>query len=113
MMGALPKGTDLLKSPQYFRAIYQISGIWETAGYGSIVYFAAILAISPTSYEAAKMDGASKWAQIKNVTLPGMASTITIMLILDIGKLFTIGYEKVYLLYQQEQGNIDKIIVFI
>ncbi|MCQ2792121.1 MAG: ABC transporter permease subunit [Bacilli bacterium] len=106
----IPEGTDLLKSPQYFRAIYQISGIWEGAGYGSIVYFAAVLAISPTSYEAAKMDGASKWAQIINVTLPGMASTITIMLILDIGKLFTIGYEKVYLLYQQETWETADIV---
>ena len=56
------------------------------------------------------MDGASKWAQIKNVTLPGMAPTITIMLILDIGKLFTIGYEKVYLLYQQETWETADIV---
>ena len=110
LIKAIPNNTDLLKSPQYFRAIYQVSGIWEGAGYGSIVYFAAVLAISPTSYEAAKMDGASKWAQIKNVTLPGMASTITIMLILDIGKLFTIGYEKVYLLYQQETWETADIV---
>lgn len=109
-MKAIPEGTDLLKSPQYFRAIYQISGIWEGAGYGSIVYFAAVLAISPTSYEAAKMDGASKWAQIRHVTLPGMASTITIMLILNIGNLFTIGYEKVYLLYQQETWETADIV---
>lgn len=110
MMHVIPEGTDLLKSPEYFRSIYIVSGIWETAGYSSIVYFAAVLAISPTSYEAAKMDGASKWAQIKNVTLPGMASTITIMLILDIGKLFTIGYEKVYLLYQQETWETADIV---
>jgi len=110
VMGAILKGTDLLKSPQYFRAIYQISGIWETAGYSSIVYFAAILAISPTSYEAAKMDGANKWSQIKNVTLPGMSSTLTIMLILDIGKLFTVGYEKVYLLYQRETWETADIV---
>ena len=88
--------------PQYFRAVYQITGIWEAAGYGSIVYFAAILAVSPTSYEAAKMDGANKWAQIKYVTFPGIASTLTIMLILEIGKLFTVGYEKVYLLYSRD-----------
>lgn len=109
-MNAIPHGTDLLKGPQYFRAIYQISGIWEAAGYGSIVYFASILAISPTSYEAARMDGASKWSQIKNVTLPGMASTITIMLILEVGKLFSIGYEKVYLLYQQETWETADIV---
>ena len=91
--------TGMLYIPQYFRAIYQVSGIWETAGYGSIVYFAAIIGISPTNYEAARIDGASKWAQIKYVVLPGILSTITIMLILRVGELLTIGYEKVLLLY--------------
>ena len=98
----IPEGAKLMGDPQYFRAVYQVTGIWEAAGYGSIVYFAAILAVSPTSYEAAKMDGANKWAQIKYVTFPGIASTLTIMLILEIGKLFTVGYEKVYLLYSKE-----------
>ena len=98
-VGLIPQGAKLLGDPQYFRAVYQVSGIWEAAGYGSIVYFAAILSISPTSYEAARMDGASKMSQIRYVTFPGIASTLTIMLILEIGKLFTVGYEKVYLLY--------------
>ena len=98
----IPEGARLMGDPEYFRAVYQITGIWEAAGYGSIVYFAAILAVSPTSYEAAKMDGANKWAQIKYVTFPGIASTLTIMLILEIGKLFTVGYEKVYLLYSRD-----------
>ncbi len=91
--------TGMLYLPQYFRAIYQVSGIWETAGYSSIVFFAAIIGISPTSYEAARIDGASKMAQIKYVVLPGILSTITIMLILRVGELLTIGYEKVLLLY--------------
>lgn len=102
VIGFIPEGAKLMGDPQYFRAVYQITGIWEAAGYGSIVYFAAILAVSPTSYEAAKMDGANKWAQIKYVTFPGIASTLTIMLILEIGKLFTVGYEKVYLLYSRD-----------
>lgn len=62
--------TTLLRQPKFFRPIYQVSGIWEGAGYGSIVYFAAIIAISPTSYEAARIDGASKLQQIRYVTLP-------------------------------------------
>ena len=56
----------LLNGPQYFRAIYQITGIWEGAGYDSIVYFAAIIAISPTSYEAAQIDGAGKMVSIES-----------------------------------------------
>ena len=89
----------LLNNPQFFRAIYQISGIWETAGYDSIVFFAAIIAISPTSYEAAQIDGAGKMAQMRYVVLPCMLSTIVIMLITRIGSLLNIGYEKVLLLY--------------
>ena len=89
----------LLNNPDYFRAIYQISGVWEGAGYDSIVYFAAIIAISPTSYEAAQIDGASKMAQMRYVVLPSILSTIVIMLITRIGSLLNIGYEKVLLLY--------------
>lgn len=89
----------LLNDPKYFRAIYQISGIWETAGYDSIVFFAAIIAVSPTSYEAAQIDGAGKMAQMKYVVLPSILSTIVIMLITRIGHLLAIGYEKVILLY--------------
>ncbi|MBQ8872729.1 MAG: sugar ABC transporter permease [Clostridia bacterium] len=90
--------SGLLNGPQYFRAIYQITGIWEGAGYDSIVYFAAIIAISPTSYEAAQIDGAGKMAQMRYVVLPCILSTVVIMLINRIGSLLSIGYEKVLLL---------------
>jgi len=89
----------LLNDPNFFRGIYQISGIWEGAGYDSIVFFAAIIAISPTSYEAAQIDGAGKMAQMRYVVLPSIISTIVIMLITRIGSLLNIGYEKVLLLY--------------
>ena len=113
-IGLIPQGAQLLGDPKYFRAVYQVSGIWEAAGYGSIVYFAAILSISPTSYEAARMDGASKMSQIKYVTFPGIASTLTIMLILEIGKLFTVGYEKVYLLYNNSiYETADIVATFV
>ena len=89
----------LLNNPAFFRPIYIISGIWEGAGYDSIVFFAAIIAISPTSYEAAQIDGANKMAQMRYVVLPSILSTIVIMLITRIGSLLNIGYEKVLLLY--------------
>ena len=95
-------GLGLLNNPDYFRAIYQISGIWETAGYDSIVFFAAIIAISPTSYEAAQIDGAGKMAQMRYVVLPSILSTVVIMLITRIGSLLNIGYEKVLLLYNDK-----------
>lgn len=90
--------TTILNQPKFFRPIYQISGIWEGSGYGSIVYFAAILAISPTSYEAARIDGASKLQQIRYVTFPGMAPTLTVMLIMRIGQILNVGYEKIILM---------------
>lgn len=89
----------LLNNPSFFRTIYQVSGIWETAGYDSIVFFAAIIAISPTSYEAAQIDGAGKMAQMRYVVLPCILSTVVIMLITKIGGLLQVGYEKVLLLY--------------
>ena len=89
----------LMNQPNLFRAIYQITGIWEGAGYDSIVFFAAIIAISPTSYEAAQIDGAGKMAQMKYVVLPSILSTVAIMLITRIGHLPSVGYEKVLLLY--------------
>ena len=93
----------VMQSAKFFRPIYQISNIWQDAGYGSIVYFAAIMAISPTNYEAAKIDGASKLQEIRYVTFPGMAPTLSIMLIMRIGQILNIGYEKVMLLYRPEQ----------
>lgn len=93
----------LLQVPNYFRAIYQISGIWEGAGYDSIVFFAAVIAVSPTSYEAAQIDGAGKMAQMKYVVLPSILSTVIIMLITRIGHLLSVGYEKVILL--RNTGN--------
>ena len=92
----------LLNDPGFFRPIYQISGIWETAGYDSIVFFAAIIAISPTSYEAAQIDGAGKMAQMRYVVLPSILSTVVIMLITRIGSLLNVGYEKVMLLYNPD-----------
>lgn len=109
-MGALEPGKGVLYVPKFFRPIYQISGIWEGAGYGSIVYFAAVMAISPTNYEAAKIDGANKMQQIKYVTLPGMAPTLTIMLILRIGDILNIGYEKVLLLYRTDTYETADVI---
>ncbi len=96
----------IIENPDYFRAIYQITGIWETAGYDSIVFFAAIIAISPTSYEAAQIDGANKWSQMRYVVLPSILSTIIIMLITRIGHMLSVGYEKIYLLTEQHKGAL-------
>ena len=88
----------LVFTTRYFRSIYQIVGIWEHGGYDSIVFFAAVIAVSPTSYEAAQIDGAGKLAQMRYVVIPSILSTVVIMLIMKVGTLLSVGYEKVYLL---------------
>ncbi|GAB1154436.1 sugar ABC transporter permease [Paenibacillus illinoisensis] len=88
-----------LVDPGWFRPIYVISEIWANAGYESIIYLAAIAGISPTLYEAAKVDGASRFHTIRHITLPGLFPTMLIMFILKTGSMIRVGYEKVLLLY--------------
>ncbi|MBD2868716.1 ABC transporter permease [Paenibacillus arenilitoris] len=88
-----------LIDPDWFRPIYVISEIWATAGYQAIIYLAAIAGINPSLYEAAKVDGASRFQMIKSITLPGLMPTLLVMFILNTGSMFRIGYEKVLLLY--------------
>ena len=91
----------LVYTTQYYRAIYIIADLWEHAGDDSIVFFAAVIAVSPTSYEAAQIDGAGKMQQMRYVVLPSILSTVVIMLIMKIGSLLSVGYEKIYLLLGQ------------
>lgn len=90
---------NLLTNPDLFRPIYISSDIWQGIGWGSIIYIAAISGINSELYEAAKIDGAGKFKQVLNVTIPGILPTIITMLILRIGTMMSIGYEKIILLY--------------
>lgn len=99
------KPVPFLYRAEYFRSIQVISGIWQTAGWNSIVYSAALTSIDPGLYEAAKIDGAGKWDEITKITLPSIFPTIVIMLILQIGSIMGSNFEKVYLM--QNNGNID------
>ncbi len=100
----------LVFSPVYFRAIYQVVGIWEHGGYDSIVFFAAVIAVSPTSYEAAQIDGAGKMAQMRYVVIPSILSTVVIMLIMKVGTLLSVGYEKVYLMKNDNNISAAEIV---
>lgn len=90
---------NLLGEAKYFWSIYIISGIWQGFGYGSIIYIAALSSIDQQLYEAAVMDGANRWKQTLHITLPGLAPTITILLIMRMGSLFAVGSDKILLLY--------------
>ncbi|TBL81974.1 ABC transporter permease [Paenibacillus thalictri] len=89
----------LLLEPEWFRTVYVTSGIWQHIGWGTIIYLAALTGIDPEQYEAARMDGAGRWKQMLNVTLPGIMPTIVILLILEMGRMMNVGFEKIILLY--------------
>ena len=100
----------LINSTKYYRAIYTATGLWEHAGYDSIVFFAAVIAVSPTSYEAAQIDGAGKMAQMRYVVIPSILSTVVIMLIMKIGSLLSVGYEKIYLLLDSGNYEVAQVV---
>ncbi len=105
MINELLLNLKLIKEPisyfmhtKYFWPIVAISNVWKETGWNAIIYLATITAIDPSLYEAAAMDGAGRWQKIKNITLPGIRSTIIILLIMNIGNVINAGFEVQYLL---------------
>jgi putative aldouronate transport system permease protein len=90
----------VLTKPAWFRPIFIGTGIWQEAGFQSIVYLAAIAGVSPTLYESAVVDGASRWQMMWRITVPSIMATIIIMLIIRIGNILEISFEMIILLYQ-------------
>lgn len=97
--------TNFLLDAKYFRTVYISSGIWQEIGWGSIIYLAAMTGIDPQLYEAATIDGAGRFRQVFSVTLPSILPTIVILLILRVGNVMNVGFEKVYLL--QNSANLE------
>lgn len=102
--------TTMLARPELFVPLYVLSGIWQEVGYDSIIYLAALTGIDSALYEAARIDGANKWQQTLNVTLPGMLPTIMTMLIMRMGNMMNIGYEKIMLLYNSQIYSTSDVI---
>jgi len=100
----------LLQQPGLYRPIYITSDIWQGIGWGTIIYLSALSAIDPQLYEAAMIDGAGKVRQLFNVTLPSITPTIIILLILRVGHLLSVGYEKTLLLYNPATYETADII---
>ena len=89
-----------LTKPEWFRPIFVGTGIWQEAGFGSIVFLAAIAGVNPSLYESAVVDGANRWQMIWKITLPSILPTIIIMLIIRIGNIMEVSFELIILLYQ-------------
>lgn len=100
---------NFLLSDEWFRPMYILQVIWREAGWGTIVYLAAIAAIDPGLYEASRIDGANRFRQIWHITLPSIRSVIVILLILKIGDVLELGFEHVYLLLNSMNRNVAEI----
>ena len=93
------ESVNFMSLPQWFRPIYVISGSWQSFGFNSIIFVAAIMGISPDLYEAMRVDGANKRQVIWHLVLPSIKPTIILLLIMTLGSMMSVGFEKVYLLY--------------
>jgi len=98
------KAIDFMSEASAFRSIYIISGIWQSAGYGTILYIATLAGVDPSLYEAAEIDGASIWQKIRYIDLPSLVPTAMMVFILDCGKMLSSDTNKA--LVMQTPGNI-------
>ena len=101
---------DLFLQPNAFRPLYVISGIWSGAGWGAIIYMGSINGIDPTLYEAAALDGAGRLSRIRHITLPGIKPVVITLLILNIGKMMSLGSGKVLLMYNSAVYDTADVI---
>jgi len=104
------ESVNFVGSSEFFRPSYIASGIWQNAGYSSILYIAALAGVDVSLYEAAAIDGATRFKRVIHVDLPCIMPTIIITLILNVGNILSIGFEKVYLLQNPVNYNVSEII---
>lgn len=96
--------------PKYFRHLYVWSGVWQGMGWGAIIYLAALAGVDPGLHEAAAIDGASRMQRILHINIPCIMPTIIIMLILQVGQIASVGYEKVYLMQNELNMEVAEVI---
>lgn len=99
-----------LGDPEMFPHLYVWSGVWQNAGWGTIIYLAALAGIDPSLYEAARVDGANKFRLIWHIDIPGIMPTAILLLIMDLGKVMNIGFQKAYLLQNPLNMEASEII---
>jgi putative aldouronate transport system permease protein len=100
---------SFLTEVDWIRPLIVLSDIWKDTGFGAIIYLAALSGIDPSLYEAAKIDGASKWRQTWHVTLPGIRNTMIILLIIQISRILDAGFDQIFMMvnvFNQEKGDI-------
>ena len=108
--GFIEEGIYFTRLQEWFRPMYVISGLWQNMGWNAAIYISALSAIDQTLYEAADIDGASRWQQLWRITIPCIWPTIIIQLILKVGHIMSVGYEKVFLMQQSTNLGVSQII---
>lgn len=109
-IGLVGADVNLVGSPSTFIPVYVISGIWQACGWNSIIYFAALSSVDTQLYDAAKIDGASRPRIIWHIDLPVLIPTIVILLILNMGNILTVGFEKVFLMQNDLNVAVSEVI---
>lgn len=105
---------DFLTDPRWFKTMYVFSGVWQSAGWGTIIYLAALSAVDPGQHEAAIIDGASRFQRVIHINIPTIVPTMTILLILNMGSLLGVGFEKILLLQNSlNMESSDVISTFV
>ena len=104
------EGYNWMQKASMFRPLYVGSGIWQNIGWDSIIYIAALAGIDPGLHEAAMIDGANRWQRIWHINLPGIMSTMVILLILNSGHIMNVGFEKVYLMQNDLNLSVSDVI---
>jgi putative aldouronate transport system permease protein len=94
---------NIMSMPEYFKAVYVLSDVWQFTGYAAVIYIAALAGVDPHLYEAARVDGATRFQRMRHIDLPGIMPTAVVLLILNVGQIMNVGFEKVYLM----QNNIN------
>ncbi|MBN3523381.1 ABC transporter permease [Paenibacillus apiarius] len=104
------EGIDFMGRPELFKSIYVWSDVWQFTGYGAIIYIAALSGVNPDLYEAAKVDGATRFQKIWNIDLPSIFPVMVILLILNVGSMMSLGFEKMYLMQNPLNLESSEII---
>lgn len=101
---------NFMGESKWFRPLYIGSGVWQNFGWNSIIYMAALTSIDPNLYEAAKIDGCNRWREIYHITIPGIMPTAIMLLILALGNLMNVGFEKIILMYSPATYEVADVI---
>lgn len=109
-MHLIPQSINLLGAPSAFVPVYVLSGIWQSAGWNSIIFIAALSSVDRQLYDAASVDGANRWHQVWHVEIPALVPTIVILLIMNMGRVLSVGFEKIFLMQNDMNLSASEVI---